>query len=88
LAALLLVIPPTLLGIEPVTLLFISGIIGGIGTPLLLVLLLLVAGNRSTMCGAPIGRRLRILGWGTAAVVSLATAAYLVSQFMVFAAGR
>lgn len=82
LAALLLVVPPTLLGIEPVTLLFVSGIIGGIGTPLLLVLLLIIAADRRVMKGRPIGRWLTVLGWGTAAVVSVATAAYLVSQFL------
>jgi Mn2+/Fe2+ NRAMP family transporter len=80
-AALLLVVPLTLLGIQPVALLFIAGIIGGIGTPLLLVLLLLVGSDRTLMGGAPIGAGLRALGWATAAIVTLATAAYLFSQF-------
>ncbi|MGI8554218.1 MAG: NRAMP family divalent metal transporter, partial [Dehalococcoidia bacterium] len=43
LASLLLVVPLTLFGIEPTTLLFVAGIVGGIGTPLLLVLMLIIA---------------------------------------------
>jgi Mn2+/Fe2+ NRAMP family transporter len=81
-AALLLVVPLTLLGVQPVTLLFVAGIIGGIGTPLLLVFLLVIAGNRTVMRDAPIGRGLKVLGWATAAIVTLATAAYLLSQFL------
>lgn len=81
LASLLLVVPLTLLGVEPTTLLFIAGIVGGIGTPLLLVLMLIIAADRRTMKGRPIGRTLTVLGWGTAAIVSLATAGYFISQF-------
>src|SRR5437868_14080834 len=40
LAALVIVLPLTFAGIPPMTLLFVSGIIGGLGTPLLLVLLM------------------------------------------------
>lgn len=81
LGALLLVVPLTLLGIEPMTLLFVAGLIGGIGTPVLLVLLLRIAADRAVMHGRPISRPLAALGWGTTAVVSLATLAYLSSQF-------
>jgi Mn2+/Fe2+ NRAMP family transporter len=81
-AALVVVIPLTFLGIEPVTLLFISGIAGGVGTPLLLVLLLLVAGDMQLMHGRPISTGLKLLGWATTLIVSAATLIYLGSQFI------
>jgi len=82
LAALLLAAPLTFLGIEPLTLLFVAGIAGGVGTPLLLVLLLLIAGDGGLMKGRPIGRCLKLLGWATALVVSAATLAYLAIQIL------
>ena len=45
LATLLVVTPLTFLNIPPITLLFVAGIIGGIGTPLLLALMLVIAGD-------------------------------------------
>lgn len=81
-ASLLLVVPLTFLNIEPITLLFVSGLIGGIGAPVLLALLLLIASDRRAMQDRPIGGWLKLLGWATAAIVSLATVAYLVSQLV------
>lgn len=79
-ASLLAVVPLTFAGIEPIQLLFLAGVVGGVGTPLLLVMLLVIAGDRRIMKNRPVARGIRALGWATAAIIALATAAYLLSQ--------
>lgn len=67
-------------GIEPFRLLFLAGIAGGLGTPLLLVLLLLVALDRGVMHGQPIELPLAILGWFTTLAVGSASLLYIALQ--------
>jgi Mn2+/Fe2+ NRAMP family transporter len=67
------------LGISPIRLLFISSIVGGIGTPISLAFLLRVAGNRRIMGERPIGTLLSVVGWGTAVVIG-ATSVYFLWQ--------
>jgi Mn2+/Fe2+ NRAMP family transporter len=64
-------------GIQPITLLFYSGIAGGIATPLTLVMLLLVSRNTSLMQDLRIARWLSVAGWCVTAVVGAATVIYL-----------
>jgi Mn2+/Fe2+ NRAMP family transporter len=67
-----------LAGVQPITLLFYSGIAGGIATPLTMALMLLVGRNRKVMHHARISGWLALAGWGVTAVVGGATAIYLV----------
>ena len=67
-----------LAGVPPITLLFYSGIAGGIATPLTMALMLLVGRNRKVMHHARISGCLALAGWGVTAVVGGATAIYLV----------
>lgn len=71
-----------LLGIEPFRLLFFAGIAGGIGTPLLLGLLVLVARDPEIMCDRRIGAGLATMAWLTTAVVGFASLLYLAQQLM------
>lgn len=80
LAVLLLALLLTLLQVEPESLLFFAGIAGGIGTPVLLGLLLVIAADPQLMRGHPVSRGLSGLGWGTTAVITLAGVAYLLAQ--------
>jgi Mn2+/Fe2+ NRAMP family transporter len=61
-AILLLALPLTLLRVQPTALLFFAGIVGGIGTPLLLGLMLLIAADPRVMQGRPVSRGLSTLG--------------------------
>lgn len=72
----------TLLGIGPIQLLFFSSIAGGLGTPLTLTFLLLIARDRRIMGGRRIGRGLTITGAAIAAIVTLACAVYLWQTFL------
>jgi Mn2+/Fe2+ NRAMP family transporter len=65
-------------GVKPITLLFYSGIAGGLATPFTMVLLLLVARNRAVMRRQVIAPWLAVAGWCVCAVVSAATLTYLV----------
>ncbi len=65
-------------GVRPITLLFFSGIAGGIATPLTMTLMLLVGRNRTVMGKRRISAPLAIAGWCVTAVVGIATATYLV----------
>lgn len=67
-------------GVPPIRILYVASIAGGLGTPVSLVFLLLVARHTEAMHGRPISRRLAVSGWAVTAVVSLAGAAYLVQQ--------
>jgi Mn2+/Fe2+ NRAMP family transporter len=68
-------------GISPVRLLFIAGIVGGIGTPIGLVLLVGVAGNQVLMRGQPVSRLLRVAGWVVTAVVAVSSLGFIVQPF-------
>lgn len=64
-------------GISPIRLLFIASIVGGIGTPVTLVFLLLVASDGGVMNGLPISRRLALGGWAVTTLVSVVSLIYL-----------
>jgi Mn2+/Fe2+ NRAMP family transporter len=72
----------TLLGISPIQFLFWSSLAGGLGTPVTLALLMLVARNRGVMGKLRIGPRLAAGGWLVTAVVVLACAVFLVQTVM------
>ena len=65
-------------GVKPITLLFYSGIAGGVATPFTMVLMLLVARNRNVMHGRRIAPGLAVAGWCVCAIVGAATLTYLV----------
>lgn len=65
-------------GVRPITLLYYSGIAGGVATPLTMVLMLLVGRNRHLMKSHRISTWLAVCGWCVTAVVSGATLIYLV----------
>jgi Mn2+/Fe2+ NRAMP family transporter len=67
-------------GISPIRILFISGLIGGLATPIGLVYLLLVAADSTLMGNKRIKGRLLIAGWTVTVMVSLAGLVYLVQQ--------
>jgi Mn2+/Fe2+ NRAMP family transporter len=69
-------------GIEPFRLLFLAGIAGGIGTPVLLALLLLVARDRRVMGDQPIELPLGLVGWLTTLAVGLASVLFLAQQIL------
>ena len=71
-----------LLGIPPISLLFLASIAGGLGTPILLVLLFLAASDPIVMGSEPIQGPLKVAGWLIVAVVSLASLAYLAYQIL------
>jgi Mn2+/Fe2+ NRAMP family transporter len=64
-------------GVPPIKLLFVSGIAGGIATPLTLALMLLVGRNRSIMHQKRIPGWLALAGWCVTLVVTGATVIYL-----------
>jgi Mn2+/Fe2+ NRAMP family transporter len=64
-------------GISPIAILFYSGIAGGIGTPITLVLMMLVARDKQIMKGNVIHPSLAAGGWIVTAVVVGACAIYL-----------
>jgi Mn2+/Fe2+ NRAMP family transporter len=70
-----------LLGAPPIRVLFLASIIGGVGTPISLVVMLLVARSKSSMGRHPISRPLAAAGWGVAGIVVLATGVYFASLF-------
>jgi Mn2+/Fe2+ NRAMP family transporter len=70
-----------LLGAPPIKLLFVSSIVGGIGTPVTLVIMLLVARNGSIMGNNPIAPWLARAGWAVVGVVVVATGTYFASLF-------
>jgi Mn2+/Fe2+ NRAMP family transporter len=65
-------------GVAPIKLLFMSGIAGGIATPLTMALMLLVARNHRIMHQARIAPWLAASGWCVTLLVGLATVVYLV----------
>jgi Mn2+/Fe2+ NRAMP family transporter len=77
-AALLIAAAIAFAGISPITLLFYSGIAGGIATPLTMSLMLLVGRNRAIMRDLRIAPWLAALGWIVTAIVASATIVYLI----------
>src|SRR5579872_2155053 len=68
-----------LAGVQPIRLLFISSIAGGIATPITMVFMLLAAGDEQVMHGTPVSPWLKGAGWATTAVVSVAAGVFLIS---------
>jgi Mn2+/Fe2+ NRAMP family transporter len=66
------------LGINPITALVVTAVINGLLAAPLLVLVMLVSNNRKVMGERTNGRRLNVLGWGTAAVMAIAAIALVV----------
>ena len=64
-------------GVPPIKLLFLSGIAGGIATPLTMSLMLLVGRNKSIMRRARIRPWLAVAGWCVTLIVASATVMYL-----------
>jgi Mn2+/Fe2+ NRAMP family transporter len=64
-------------GVRPITLLFYSGIAGGIATPFTLALMLLVARHHAMMHQMRIAPWLAVAGWCVTAIVTAATGIYL-----------
>ena len=69
-------------GFSPIRLLFLASIAGGIGTPIGLVLLLLVASDRGLMGEHAVRGALRAAAWVIVLGVSLVSVVYLVQQVM------
>jgi Mn2+/Fe2+ NRAMP family transporter len=70
----------TFLGISPIKLLFWAGIAGGLGTPVSLVFLLMVARSRRIMGKYVIGKLLTTVGWGTTVLVTAVSCYFLWQQ--------
>ncbi len=68
----------SLVGVSPIQILFVASIAGGLGTPVSLVFLLRIAGDRQAMAGRPAGRLLLVCGWLVTALLSALSLAYLV----------
>jgi Mn2+/Fe2+ NRAMP family transporter len=64
-------------GVPPIKLLFLSGIAGGVATPLTMALMLLIARNRGVMHQKRIAPWLAACGWAVFAIVTSATVLYL-----------
>lgn len=69
------------LGWSPIKVLFVSSIVGGIATPITLVMMLLVARNKHVMHRHRISPWLTGAGWGVAAVVIAAALLFLWQTF-------
>lgn len=67
-------------GIPPIRLLFAASVVAGIGTPIGLVLLVLVAANPRLTNGHRIHRGLLAAGWAIAIVVALVALVYIAQQ--------
>ncbi|MGE5333641.1 MAG: divalent metal cation transporter [Nitrososphaerota archaeon] len=72
----------TLMGIGPIQLLFVSSIVGGLGTPRTLLFLMRLARDRTVMGEHRIGRRLAVAGWAVTLVVACACALFLWQTFL------
>jgi Mn2+/Fe2+ NRAMP family transporter len=69
------------LGAPPIKVLFIASILGGIGTPISLVIMLLVGRSKTIMGRHSISGPLAASGWCVAGIVITAAIIYLVSVF-------
>lgn len=68
-------------GISPIQLLFVSSIVGGLGTPISMVFLLLIGQNRELMGEQTTGTVLRVAGWAAVLIVSAISMYFLWQQF-------
>jgi Mn2+/Fe2+ NRAMP family transporter len=68
-------------GVSPIQLLFLASIVGGLGTPISMLFLLLVGQNRRLMGHRVIGRISRSVGWATLFLVSSISLYFLWQQF-------
>jgi len=68
----------TSLGIEPIRLLFLAGIAGGLGTPVLLIMLLRLATSPRVVGPRRPSPALMLVAWAAATVICAADIAYLV----------
>lgn len=64
-------------GVEPVKLLFVSSIVGGLGTPITLLLMMVVAQNRKIMQHGRCHGWLLASGWCVTGIVTVAAIAFL-----------
>jgi Mn2+/Fe2+ NRAMP family transporter len=71
-----------MLDISPIQLLFFASIVAGVGTPVTLIFLLLIAGDRRTMRGHRVDGALRAAGWAIAVAMTLLSIAYLAQQLL------
>lgn len=69
-----------LAGVEPFQILFYASIAGGLGAPVLLALMILIAQDPEAMRNQPIDSKLASLGWLTTAVLGGASVLYVVQQ--------
>jgi Mn2+/Fe2+ NRAMP family transporter len=67
-------------GFNPIRILFVASIIGGLAAPVGIVALLVVGADPVTMRGDPLPAALRRAGWAVAALISTASVVYLVQQ--------
>jgi Mn2+/Fe2+ NRAMP family transporter len=70
------------LGVQPIKVLFASSIIGGVATPVTLVVLLLIARDKRIMHEHKAPVPLTIAGWTTAAIVTAAACVFLWTNFV------
>jgi Mn2+/Fe2+ NRAMP family transporter len=63
-------------GINPIDALFWTAVINGVLTPPLLILLMLISNNPKVMGARTNGRGLNVIGWATAALMSIAVIAF------------
>jgi len=69
-------------GASPIKILFISSIVGGLATPITLVIMLLLGRNHHAMKKHCIGPGLTIAGWAVAAIVSIAALVFVITTFV------
>ena len=69
------------LPVAPIKLLFWSSIAGGLGTPITLALMMLVARSRTVMDQHRIGTRLALAGWAVTGIVATACVIFLYQTF-------
>src|SRR5579872_3530460 len=79
-ATVLLAVLASFTGIRPIQLLFVASIAGGLGTPISLAMLLLIARDRATMRGHPVGFVLTAIGWATFTLVTAISLYFLWQQ--------
>ena len=71
-----------LIGINPIQALYYTAVLNGIVAPPLLVMIMLISGNRTIMKDAANGRISNVLGWLTTILMTVAAVALLVSLFL------
>lgn len=70
------------IGISPIQLLFVAGIAGGLGTPISLSFLLLIARDKRVMHDHPIGNILMPAGWLITGLITAVSIYFLWQQFL------